>query len=87
MTKLNIIEKIDNETIVRPTTFGKVTYIMNEIVDKKAELEKINKELTRLEAEISRSNGMLSNGTPSCSSILSRLNLSISHVACSHIQL
>ena len=61
MCRLNVIESTDEETIVRPTTFGKVIYIMNEIVDKKAELEKINKELTRLEAEISRSNGMLSN--------------------------
>ena len=34
---------------------------MDEIVDKKAELEKINKELVRLESEINRSNNMLSN--------------------------
>ena len=34
---------------------------MNEIVDKKAELEKIEKELSRLEGEIKRSKGMLEN--------------------------
>ena len=61
MTKLVEIEATDEETIVRPTTFGKVSFIMNEIVDKKAELEKIDKELKRLESEIQRSNGMLSN--------------------------
>ncbi|MBQ6493889.1 MAG: valine--tRNA ligase [Erysipelotrichaceae bacterium] len=61
MTKLNVISNTDEETIVRPLTFGSVEFIMNEIVDKKAELEKINKELKRLEAEIARSEGMLSN--------------------------
>ena len=61
MCKLIVIESTNEETIVRPTSFGKVIYIMNEIVDKKAELEKINKELSRLESEISRSNNMLSN--------------------------
>ena len=61
MTKLVEIESTEEETIVRPTTFGKVSFIMNEIVDKKAELEKIDKELKRLESEIQRSNGMLSN--------------------------
>ena len=61
MCKLIIIDSTDKETIVRPTTFGKVIYIMDEIVDKKAELEKIEKELKRLESEIARSNGMLSN--------------------------
>jgi len=61
MCKLNVIDSTDAETIVRPTTFGKVIYIMDEIVDKKAELEKIEKELIRLQSEIARSNGMLSN--------------------------
>ena len=61
MCKLNLIDTTNEETIVRPTSFGKVSYIMNEIVDKKAELEKITKELARLESEIARSNGMLSN--------------------------
>ena len=52
----------DLKTVSREfTSFGKVSYIMNEIVDKKAELEKITKELARLESEIARSNGMLSN--------------------------
>jgi len=61
MTKLNIIENTSEETIVRPLSFGKLVFIMNEIVDKAAELEKINKELERLENEIKRSNSMLSN--------------------------
>ena len=61
MTKLDIIEKTDQETIVRPTTFGNILYLMDEIVDRKAELEKIEKELERLEKEIARSEGMLKN--------------------------
>ena len=61
MTKLVSLDNTNEETIVRPTTFGKISYIMNEIVDKKAELEKIEKELERLQSEINRSNNMLSN--------------------------
>ena len=61
MVKLNIIDSTNEETIVRPLSFGKVLYLMNEIVDKKAELEKIEKELDRLSKEIERSNNMLSN--------------------------
>ena len=61
MCKLEIINETNNETIVRPTSFGKISFIMDEIVDKAAELEKINKELKRLESEIQRSNNMLSN--------------------------
>ena len=61
MVKLNTIDSTSEETIVRPLSFGKVLYLMNEIVDKKAELEKIEKELERLSKEIERSNNMLSN--------------------------
>ncbi len=61
MAKLLIIDQCDKETIVRPTTFGKISFIMDEIVDKKAELEKINKELIRLQSEIDRCNNMLNN--------------------------
>ena len=61
MTKLSIIESTEEETIVRPTSFGKILYLMDEIVDRKAELEKIDRELERLEKEIARSNGMLKN--------------------------
>ena len=61
MTKLNIIDSTDKETVVRPTKFGKVSYIMEEIVDKQSEIEKIEKELVRLQGEIDRSNKMLNN--------------------------
>ncbi len=61
MVKVNLINETSEETIVRPTSFGKISYIMNEIVDKAAELEKIAKELVRLESEIDRSQKMLSN--------------------------
>ena len=61
MVKVNLIDNSNEETIVRPVSFGNIYYLMNEIVDKKAELEKINKELERLESEIKRSQSMLSN--------------------------
>ena len=61
MCKLDYIDSSSEETLVRPTSFGKISFILNEVVDKKAELEKIEKELKRLESEIARSNGMLSN--------------------------
>ena len=61
MVKVNLIDKNNEETIVRPVSFGNIYYLMNEIVDKKAELEKIEKELERLESEIKRSQSMLSN--------------------------
>ena len=61
MTKLNCIESTAEETMVRPTSFGKVSFILDQIVDKKAELEKINKELERLASEIERGEKMLSN--------------------------
>ena len=61
MTKLNVTDHIEEETIVRPTGFGSVKFVMNEIVDKKAELEKIDRELKRLEGEINRCEGMLQN--------------------------
>ena len=61
MTKLCVVDQIDEETIVRPTTFGSVRFIMSQIVDKKAELEKIEKELSRLKNEIRRSTSMLEN--------------------------
>ncbi|MBP5280028.1 MAG: class I tRNA ligase family protein, partial [Erysipelotrichaceae bacterium] len=61
MTKLNCIESTAEETMVRPTSFGKVSFILDQIVDKKAELEKINKELERLSSEIERGEKMLSN--------------------------
>ena len=61
MTKLSIIDSTGEQTIVRPTSFGKILYLMDEIVDRKAELEKIDRELERLEKEIARSNGMLKN--------------------------
>lgn len=61
MTKLNVVEKINEETIVRPITNGKVYFVMSEVVNKQEELEKIEKELIRLENEIKRSKNILSN--------------------------
>ncbi|MBR4461003.1 MAG: valine--tRNA ligase [Erysipelotrichaceae bacterium] len=61
MTKLVILPKNDKETIVRPASFGKIIYIMDEIIDKEAELAKLNEELTKYQSEIERSTRMLNN--------------------------
>ena len=61
MCKVNLVDSIDSETIVRPITNGNVYFKMDEIVNKEEELEKINKELTKLENEIKRSKNILSN--------------------------
>ncbi|MDD5792148.1 MAG: valine--tRNA ligase [Erysipelotrichaceae bacterium] len=61
MCKLNVVESIDGETIIRPITAGKLNYRMSEIVDKAAELAKIEKELDRLASEIKRGESILSN--------------------------
>ena len=61
MCKINIVDSIEGETIVRPITGGKVLFVLNEVVDIQAEIAKIEKELKNLEKEISRSKGILSN--------------------------
>ena len=61
MTKLQILSENDKETIVRPASFGKIIYIMDEIVDKETELAKLNEELIKYQGEIERSSIMLNN--------------------------
>ena len=61
MTKLVVVDSIDDETIVRPISTGKISFKMSEVVNKQEELEKIAKELSRLEGEIKRSTNILSN--------------------------
>ncbi|MBR2801969.1 MAG: valine--tRNA ligase [Erysipelotrichaceae bacterium] len=61
MCKLQIIEKLEGETMVRPLKDGSLSFRLADIVDKEAELAKIEKELQRLQKEIARSRGILSN--------------------------
>ena len=61
MTKLVVVDSIDDETIVRPISAAKISFKMSEVVNKQEELEKITKELARLEGEIKRSTNILSN--------------------------
>lgn len=61
MCKVNLVETIDGETILRPISGGEIYFMMNEVVDVASEIAKIEKELISLEAEIKRSTGILSN--------------------------
>ncbi|MBR3167305.1 MAG: valine--tRNA ligase [Erysipelotrichaceae bacterium] len=61
MCRLTLCEKIEGETLVRPLSEGKLIFDLNKIVDKEAEIQKINKELERLAKEVKRSEGILSN--------------------------
>ena len=61
MTKLVIVDSINEETIVRPISNGKIIFKLNEIVDKEAELKKIDSELKKIEGYIAFENNMLNN--------------------------
>jgi len=61
MTKLSVVDSINEETIVRPITNGKLIFRLSDIINKEEELKKIDDELKKLQAEISRSKGILSN--------------------------
>ena len=61
MCKLQIIDRLEGETMVRPLKDGSLSFRLADIVDKEAELAKIEKELQRLQKEIARSRGILSN--------------------------
>jgi len=59
--KINWVNKIDGEIIVRPIKSGSVCIASEQIVDKEAELAKLTTEKARLENEIKRGESMLSN--------------------------
>ena len=61
MCKLNVVSAIEEETIVRPISNGKIYFKMSEVINKEEELEKINKELEKLKNEIKLCEGILSN--------------------------
>ena len=61
MCHLTLCEAIEGETLVRPLSEGKLIFDLNKIVDKDAEIQKIDKELERLAKEVKRSEGILSN--------------------------
>ena len=59
--KVIIVERIDEETLIRPITGGKISYIMSEIVNKEEELAKIETMLKKLQVNIDYENNMLNN--------------------------
>ncbi len=58
---VEVVESLEGETTVRPVGEEKVEFALNEIVDVKAEILKIEKELSDLEAELARSANILNN--------------------------
>ncbi len=61
MCHVLVVDKIENETLVRPIGEDKIEFAMEEIVDVKEEIAKIEKELEGLKAELARSNHILAN--------------------------
>lgn len=61
MTKCLWVDEIEGEQSIETLAEGSLILAMNELSDPKEEMEKLEKEKVRLEAEIKRSKGMLSN--------------------------
>ncbi len=61
VAKVNCVTIKADDAIVRPINNGSIAVDAAQIIDYQAELAKLNKEKGRLENEIKRSNGMLSN--------------------------
>ena len=61
LAKVNWVDKLEGDLVVRPLTSGSLIVDMGQIVDYEAEKIKLEKEKGRLEGEIRRGEGMLSN--------------------------
>lgn len=61
MTKSNWCEQLEGELSIRPILEGKLCILSSQLIDKEAEILKLNAEEARLTKEIKRSNEMLSN--------------------------
>ncbi len=61
MCKVNVVEKIEGETLVRPIGSGKLIFDLAAIVDKEKEIAKLLKEKEFYANEINRGEKMLSN--------------------------
>lgn len=61
MCKVNIVNSIDGELMVRPLSIGTVNMLMDDVVDINAEIVKLNSEIENLEKEIKRGEKMLAN--------------------------
>ena len=61
LARLEIVDNIEGEALVRTFKGGSVSILMSDIVDYQEELNKLNKEAERLNNEVTRSNKMLAN--------------------------
>ncbi len=61
MVKLNIVDKIKEETLIRTIKGGKIIFKLNQIVDKEKELLKLKVDIEKVKSEIARCNNILSN--------------------------
>lgn len=61
MTHTNVVESLQGELVVRLLENGTLSLALDSIVDKEEELKKLKLELEKLNSEIQRAEGMLSN--------------------------
>jgi len=61
MVKTNLVDQLEGETMTRPILGGTLSISLAQLVDVEAEKIRLSKEKEKLEAEISRGEGMLSN--------------------------
>ena len=61
LAKVNWVDHLEGDLVVRPLTSGSLVVDLGQIVDFEEEKKKLEKELTRLQGEIKRGEGMLSN--------------------------
>jgi valyl-tRNA synthetase len=61
MVKTTVVEKLDGETMTRPILDGTLSIALTQLVDVEAEKIRLAKEKDKLQSEIARGEGMLSN--------------------------
>lgn len=59
--KILIVDEIKEETIVRTFDGGSISFVLNEVVDKKEEISKLEKEIEKIKLEIDRARNILNN--------------------------
>ncbi|MDY6062687.1 MAG: valine--tRNA ligase [Erysipelotrichaceae bacterium] len=61
IAKVEVVEEITGEKIIRPISGGNLVFALDEVVDRQAEIAKLEAELIKVRAEIERADKMLKN--------------------------